>query len=191
MRLFPAVLPQQDHTKSFLSCPSLKNEIWGKSKKKINTIITIFGGDLPFWQSPPPNEKNERQSMNDSQAGVTTRVMSFTHRTSPPLWETARYYEHASQERPNNSKEVVTINRIFVSENPFLLHAIASSVVQVIKIFITVLPSSKRVQYNNRMKMCPILRRGLGVAHVSEAPSFSFFSPSETHLALRLKKWLK
>lgn len=42
MRLFPAVLPQQDHTNSFLSCPSLKNKIWGKSKKQINTFISIL-----------------------------------------------------------------------------------------------------------------------------------------------------
>lgn len=182
---------------SHLQLFKLSVTFFGKKKKTLNAfisilawVITIFGGGLPFWQSPPPNENERQKTMNDGQGGVTTRVMSFTHGTSLSLWEMTRYYEHASQERPNNCKEVVAVNRIFVCENPFLLHAIGSYVVQVIKFFITVLPSSKRVQYNNRMKMCPILRRGLGLAHISEAPRFSFFL-SETHLALWLKKWSK
>lgn len=115
--------------------------------------------------------------VNNSPARVTTRVMSFSRGTRPPLWESGCYYEPASQARHNTSSEVVAINRIFVRQNPFLLHAVASYVVLVIKFFITVLTRSKRVQYNNRMKTWPILQRGLGVAHVSDAPRFSFFSP--------------
>lgn len=96
--------------------------------------------------------------------------MSFTHGTSPPLWESGCYYELAGQARHNTSREVVAINRILVHQNPFLLHAGACDVVLVIKDFITVLPRSKKVQYHNRMKTWAILQRGLGVAHVSKAP---------------------
>lgn len=132
-------------------------------------LVLTYHADSHHLQMRPVGDNH----VNKSQAGVTTRVMSFMHGTARPLWQSACYYEHASQERRNTSRAVVAINRIFVSHHPFLWHAVASDVVLLITFFITVLPRSKRVQYNHRMKMWPILR----VAHVSEAPRFSFFSP--------------
>lgn len=135
-------------------------------------LVLTYNVDSHHLQMRPVGDNH----VNNSQAGVTTGVMSFMHGTTRPLWQSACYYEHASQERHNTSREVVAINRIFVSHNSFLLHAVASDVVLLITFFITVLPRSKRVQYNHRMNMWPVLRRGLGVAHVSEAPTFSFSS---------------